>query len=60
MKQESRVVLVTGTSSGIGRACAVHLAGRGFRVFGARRRLDQAEDTFQELVMDVNVRGRAM
>jgi NAD(P)-dependent dehydrogenase (short-subunit alcohol dehydrogenase family) len=53
MRQESRVVLVTGTSSGIGRACAVHLAGRGFRVFGARRRLEQAADTFQEIAMDV-------
>ena len=54
MKQERRVVLVTGTSSGIGRACAAHLAGRGFRVFGARRRLEQIADTFQELAMDVN------
>jgi NAD(P)-dependent dehydrogenase (short-subunit alcohol dehydrogenase family) len=54
MKQEPRVVLVTGTSSGIGRACTVHLAGRGFRVFGARRRLEQAADMFQELAMDVN------
>lgn len=57
MNQQSRVVLVTGTSSGIGRASAVHLAGRGFRVFGTRRRLEQAADTFQELVMDVNDDG---
>ena len=35
---DPRVVLVTGASSGIGRACAEHLAGRGFRVFGASRR----------------------
>jgi NAD(P)-dependent dehydrogenase (short-subunit alcohol dehydrogenase family) len=54
MKPQSSVVLVTGTSSGIGRACAVHLAGRGFRVFGTRRRLEQATDSFQELAMDVN------
>jgi NAD(P)-dependent dehydrogenase (short-subunit alcohol dehydrogenase family) len=32
------VVLVTGASSGIGEACARHLAGRGFRVFGTSRR----------------------
>jgi NAD(P)-dependent dehydrogenase (short-subunit alcohol dehydrogenase family) len=33
-----RVVLVTGASSGIGLACATHLAGRGFRVYGTSRR----------------------
>jgi NAD(P)-dependent dehydrogenase (short-subunit alcohol dehydrogenase family) len=32
------VVLVTGASSGIGRACALHLAQRGFHVFAASRR----------------------
>jgi len=32
------VVLVTGASSGIGRACAIHLARRGYRVFGTTRR----------------------
>jgi NAD(P)-dependent dehydrogenase (short-subunit alcohol dehydrogenase family) len=39
MKKENlRVVLVTGASSGIGLACATHLAGRGFRVYGTSRR----------------------
>ncbi|MBN6038338.1 SDR family NAD(P)-dependent oxidoreductase [Amycolatopsis sp. 195334CR] len=33
----SRVVLVAGASSGIGRAAAVSLAGRGHRVFGSSR-----------------------
>jgi NAD(P)-dependent dehydrogenase (short-subunit alcohol dehydrogenase family) len=37
-KENPRVVLVTGASSGIGLACATHLAGRGFRVYGASRR----------------------
>ena len=37
-KENRRVVLVTGASSGIGLACATHLAGRGFHVYGTSRR----------------------
>src|ERR1700685_3348047 len=36
-KENQRVVLVTGASSGIGLACGTHLAGRGFRVYGTLR-----------------------
>jgi NAD(P)-dependent dehydrogenase (short-subunit alcohol dehydrogenase family) len=36
--KKHRVALVTGASSGIGLACATHLAGRGFRVYGTSRR----------------------
>ncbi len=35
---EGKSVLVVGASSGIGRACAVRLARRGYRVFGTTRR----------------------
>src|SRR5690242_14609163 len=38
-----RSVLVTGASSGIGEACALHLAARGWLVFAGVRRLEDGE-----------------
>ena len=34
----SRVVLITGASSGFGKACAEHLSRKGYRVYGTSRR----------------------
>jgi NAD(P)-dependent dehydrogenase (short-subunit alcohol dehydrogenase family) len=51
---DQRVALVTGVSSGIGRATAAELAGRGFRVFGTVRAIAGAAPEGVELVsMDV-------
>ncbi len=59
-----RKVLVTGSSVGIGRACAVELAGRGFHVLaGVRREADGeavralAPDRIEPLLLDVTDRG---
>jgi NAD(P)-dependent dehydrogenase (short-subunit alcohol dehydrogenase family) len=49
---QGRVVLVTGASSGIGRACAELLAARGYRVYGASRRAE-AGNLVVPIAMDV-------
>ena len=61
---EERFVVVTGASSGIGRACAMRLARSGIRVFaGVRRRADgdslraEAPDGVEPLLLDVTDAG---
>ncbi len=49
---QNRVALVTGASSGIGRACAEMLSARGLRVYGASR-TTSANASFESLSMDV-------
>ena len=56
----SPTVLITGTSSGIGRACAEEIAGRGWRVLAGVRREEDGEevrglapDRIEPLMLDV-------
>ncbi|MDX2159265.1 MAG: SDR family oxidoreductase [Hyphomicrobiaceae bacterium] len=53
--ETSRVVLVTGSSSGIGRASADHLSQNGWHVWGASRRLTAASEvgTWTPVRLDV-------
>lgn len=43
MQPAGRAVVVTGASSGLGEACALHLARTGYRVFAAVRRPEDAQ-----------------
>lgn len=61
MTTEPRVVLISGCSTGIGRAAAIHFAKRGWRVYaGVRREDDRAsltrdDATIRPLILDVTV-----
>ena len=50
---DKKVVLITGASSGIGLACAVHLAAQDYEVVGASRRTTP-DEAWTSVVMDVD------
>ena len=47
------LALVTGTSTGIGRATALHLSARGYEVLAGVRRPEDAPPGLEPLVLDV-------
>ena len=53
MLKPGQIVLITGSSSGIGAACARLLAKRGLKVYGASRTTQVAYENFVPVVMDV-------
>lgn len=47
------VILISGASSGLGRAAALHLLDRGYRVIGGGRRFPEPDLPFETLPLDV-------
>lgn len=58
-ENDGRGVIVTGASSGLGRAIAQSLTGEGFQVFGVGRNFgeDAWPENFHKIVMDINRTG---
>ncbi len=49
-----QVVLITGASSGLGKACAEHLSVNNYKVYGTSRKPNQEITSYKMLQMDVN------
>jgi NADP-dependent 3-hydroxy acid dehydrogenase YdfG len=49
----SRVILVTGASTGLGAAICHYLSGKGYTVYGTSRNIQQGAQPFNTLQMDV-------
>ena len=50
----SKVILITGASTGLGHSMATYLAQRGYVVYGTSRQAEVPEQAFHMLTMDVN------
>jgi short-subunit dehydrogenase len=49
----AKVILITGASSGIGKACAVYLAQKGYKVYGTSRKTSEPIQEYEMLKLDV-------
>jgi NAD(P)-dependent dehydrogenase (short-subunit alcohol dehydrogenase family) len=54
-RAQSRVALVTGARTGIGLACAIALAGDGYRVYGTTRNADACPEDPRFTLLSMNV-----
>jgi len=54
-EEKKRVVLITGASSGVGKACAGYLSGLGYKVYGTSRRAQEETDSFPFKMIQMDV-----